>query len=312
MALAFGKVILVGEHAVVYGTPAIALGIGVAATATARLAEHSSLTLGTRRWDLTQYFADPTASAEVRAFSALLDAIGGDGKAPGIEAEAQLYQPSGVGLGASAAIGVALARATSDALGTPADQRPAAEILSAAQAWESVFHGAASGVDAAAAYYGGCLWFRRSSPVEPLRLRQPLQIALAVAGPAVSTRLMVESVAAFRKRNPRRFELLIYSIHAVVEEARAALLLGRHRELGELLDRNHRLASELGVSTPGLDFACQLARDAGALGAKLTGGGGGGCVMALTEPETRAGVLAAWRERGLHCFEASISSSAIA
>jgi mevalonate kinase len=311
MALAYGKVILVGEHAVVYGAPAIALGIGVAATATARLAEHSSLTLGARRWDLTQSFADPAASTEVRAFAALLESIGGDRAAPGIEAEAQLYQPSGVGLGASAAIGVALARASSEALGTPADQRPAQEILSAAQAWENVFHGTASGIDAAAAYYGGCLWFRRSSPAEPLRLRQPIQIAIAVAGPAVSTRLMVESVAAFRKSNPRRFERLIYSIHGLVEEARAALLLGRHRELGGLLDRNHRLASDLGVSTPGLDFACQLARDAGALGAKLTGGGGGGCVMALTEPESSARVLAAWRERGLHCFEASVQSSTL-
>jgi mevalonate kinase len=149
------------------------------------------------------------------------------------------------------------------------------------------------------------LWFRPAQAPEALRV-QPLRLAVAVAGPAVSTRLMVESVAAFKSQNPQRFELLLQSIHAVVHEARVALLLGRWRELGALLDRNHRLVSDLGVSTPALDAACQQARDAGALGAKLTGGGGGGCVLALTEDESSERVLAAWRRSGLHCFEASV------
>jgi mevalonate kinase len=217
-----------------------------------------------------------------------------------------LHQPSGVGLGASAAIGVALARALSDALGVPSEQRPAAEILAAAQAWENVFHGKASGIDAATAYHGGCLWFRPAEPAEPLRIQRELRLAVAVAGPAVSTRLMVESVAAFRLQNPQRFEHLLHSIQALVHEARPTLLLGRQRELGALLDRNHSLLRDLGVSTPALDSACQQARDAGALGAKLTGGGGGGCVLALTEADSTERVLAAWRLQGLHCFEASV------
>jgi mevalonate kinase len=310
MALAYGKVILVGEHAVVYGIPAIAVGVGVAATASARIAQQSSLTIGIRRWDLGRLepeAAREAPTAEARAFRELIAAIGGSGGTPPeIEAEVQLHQPSGVGLGASAAIGVALARAVSDALGAPSAQRSAAEILAAAGAWENVFHGKASGVDAATAYHGGCLWFRPGEPPEPLRIQRALRLAVAVAGPAVSTRLMVESVAAFRSQNPQRFELVLQSIHALVQEARVALLLGRQDELGALLDRNHRLVSDLGVSTPGLDAACQQARAAGALGAKLTGGGGGGCVLALTEAESSERVLAAWRQQGLHCFEASV------
>jgi mevalonate kinase len=306
MAVAYGKVILVGEHAVVYGIPAIAVGVGVAATASARLAAQSSLTIGIRRWSLTKQESD--ATAESRAFGALLSALGLTEAAVEIEAEVQLHQPSGVGLGASAAIGVALARAVSDALGRPSAGRPAGEILAAAQAWENVFHGRASGIDAATSYYGGCLWFRRSAEPEPLRIKEPLHLAVAVAGPAVSTRLMVESVAAFKATDPRRFEFLIQSIHAVVHEVRVALLLGRARELGALLDENHRLVSALGVSTPGLDAACQQARDAGAFGAKLTGGGGGGCVLALADAEGTERVLAAWRSRGLHCFEARVEA----
>jgi mevalonate kinase len=307
MALAYGKVILVGEHAVVYGVPAIAVGVGVAATATARVAQQSALMLGIRRWDLAKREPEAAPTPEARAFAALIEAVaGGPGAPPEIEAEVQLHQPSGVGLGASAAIGVALARAVSDALGKPAEQRPPAEILAAAQAWENVFHGKASGVDAATAYHGGCLWFRPAEPAEPLRIRQTLHLAVAVAGPAVSTRLMVESVAAFKREDPGRFEFLLQSIHALVQEARVALLLGRCRDLGALLDRNHQLLRDLGVSTPALDAACQQARNAGALGAKLTGGGGGGCVLALTDADRTERVLAAWRQSGLHCFEASV------
>ena len=105
---------------------------------------------------------------------------------------------------------------------------------------------------------------------------------------------------------PSRADFLIHSIHALVQEARVALLLGRPRDLGALLDENHRLLRELGVSTPELDAACQAARDAGALGAKLTGGGGGGCVLALTDAASTAPVLARWREAGLMCFEAEV------
>jgi mevalonate kinase len=311
MASAYGKVILVGEHAVVYGVPAIAVGVGIAATASARVAQQSALTLGIRRWDLAKREPEASPTPEARAFGALIEAVAGStGAPPEIEAEVQLHQPSGVGLGASAAIGVALARAVSDALGRPAEQRPPAEILAAAQAWENVFHGKASGIDAATAYHGGCLWFRPAEPAEPLRIQRPLRLAVAVAGPAVSTRLMVESVAAFRQQNPRRFEFLLQSIHSLVQEARVALLLGRAPDLGALLDRNHRLLSDLGVSTPALDAACQQARDAGALGAKLTGGGGGGCVLALTEDESTERVLAVWRQSGLHCFEASVPAAA--
>jgi mevalonate kinase len=305
MASAFGKVILVGEHAVVYGVPAIAVGVGVAAIASVEVSGSPSLVLGERRWELAEPGA--AASAEARAFHALVDALAGrPGAAPTLAAEVVLHQPSGVGLGASAAIAVSLARAVSDALGKPAAQRPPAEILAAAQAWENVFHGKASGVDAAAAYHGGCLWFEPPSPAQPLQLTERLPLAVAVAGPAASTRRMVESVAALRQAQPQRVDQVLRSIRDLVLEAREALRLGRWRELGALLDQNHGLLGDLGVSTPTLDAACQLARGAGALGAKLTGGGGGGCVLALAGEGGTAPLLETWRRAGLFCFDATV------
>lgn len=325
MALAHGKVILVGEHAVVYGVPAIAVGVGVAATATARVADTSALTLGGRRIELGAGLAPaeaaretsapeavepPSVPLEARAFGALLASLAGDPAAAHVEAECQLLQPSGVGLGASAAIGVALARAVSAALRPPGAEHSSADLLAAAHAWENVFHGRASGIDAATAFHGGCLWFRSAEPPEPLRLPAALRLAVAIAGPAVSTRKMVESVAALRAAEPRRFELALQSIHALVHEARVALLLGKSLELGAALDRNHRLLCELGVSTPALDDACALARAAGAHGAKLTGGGGGGCVVALVDEHGGQRVLEAWRQQGLECFEATVPAAA--
>lgn len=309
MASAFGKVILVGEHAVVYGIPAIAVGVGVGAVASVEVASSPSLALGERRWALDEPAV--AASPEARAFHALVDALAGrPGAGLTLAAAVVLHQPSGVGLGASAAIAVSLARAVSDALGVPAAQRAPAEILGAAQAWENVFHGKASGVDAAAAYHGGCLWFEPSAAAEPLELTQPLPLAVAVAGPAASTRRMVESVAALRQAEPHRVEHVLRSIHGLVLDARVALRLGRWQELGALLDRNHGLLGELGVSTPGLDAACQMARAAGALGAKLTGGGGGGCVLALAGEGGTGPLLESWRQAGLFCFDATVGGVA--
>jgi mevalonate kinase len=121
---------------------------------------------------------------------------------------------------------------------------------------------------------------------------------------------MVESVAALRQAEPQRIERVLHAIHGLVLDARAALRLGRTSELGALMDRNHQLLSELGVSTPALDAACDMARAAGALGAKLTGGGGGGCVLALAGEGGTAPLLEAWRQAGLVCFDATLAAPA--
>jgi mevalonate kinase len=299
VAEAFGKVILVGEHAVVYGTPAIALGVGTAARASVRAAERSSLRLGARDVVLDAGGAQQSDSLEQRAYGALLAALG----AENVAAEVQLCLPAGVGLGASAALAVALARAVARASGASDD---AARVLAAAQAWENVFHSNASGIDAAAAYHGGCLVFSRASGSEPLVPGAALHFVVAVAGPAASTRVMVEGVAELRRREPERVAAVLAQIARIVEQARGALAAGERARLGGLMDDNHQQLSALGVSTPELDRACGWARAAGALGAKLTGGGGGGCVLALCTPDGVDSVLQSFRAHGLMCFDAVI------
>ncbi len=295
MASACGKIILLGEHAVVYGTPAIAAGIDRGAEATAAPAARASIHLG----DEHVVAGDGTDTA--RAYAALLEALG----AAPCETRVTLNQPAGVGLGASAAIAVAVARAVLVADGR--DPTNVARVLEAATAWERVFHGNPSGIDTAAAAHGGCVYFTRAGGPEPITLGDDLRVAVAVAGPAASTKSMVEGVARLRDRKPELVNKALEGIAALVKNARLCLEAGDVHGLGKLLDLNQMLLSGLFVSTDDVERACATAREAGALGAKLTGAGGGGAVIALVEDDA-APVLDAWRAGGFECFACRVSS----
>ncbi len=288
MAHANGKVILLGEHTVVYGVPAIAAGIDRGASAVARPAEAPSLRLGDAG------VAAESGSEISRAFAALLGKL----EAPPLAVEVKLEIPAGSGLGASAAIAVAVARAVIEAGGE-------GDVLEAATAWERVFHGNPSGIDAAAAAQGGCIYFTRAEGPSPIRLVEPLQLCIAVAGPPASTREMVESVARLRDRRRALFDKTADGILSLVKNARLCLESGDATGLGRLMDLNQMLLSGLFLSTAEIEHACRVARDAGALGAKLTGAGGGGCVVALVEKDAGP-VLDAWKAAGLECFSAVV------
>ncbi|HEY3253173.1 MAG TPA: hypothetical protein VGJ91_04460, partial [Polyangiaceae bacterium] len=208
MARANGKVILLGEHAVVYGAPAIAAGIERGVEAQAQPAPSSSLRIGERRAVLGD------ASELGRAFGALLASL----EAPSLAVEASLELPPGSGLGASAALGVAIARAVLAASGAT---QALPRVLAAAAAWEGVYHGNPSGVDAAAAAHDGCLWFDKANGIQPIALSRDLVLAIGLAGPPASTKLMVEGVARLRERRPEVVDKALEGIAALVRKRQA-------------------------------------------------------------------------------------------
>ncbi|WP_437617072.1 mevalonate kinase [Sorangium sp. So ce834] len=321
---ASGKVILLGEHAVVYGAPALAAGIERGARARATRApggaRASALRLGDR-----EHGAAPAEGDVARAFAALLEALPGAGPVR-VEAESDL--PPGGGLGSSAALGVAIARAVAALAraqaeaGAPGAFTAAAEVAAAA-AWERVFHGNPSGIDTAAAARGGCFRFTRAHGATALAPRDDLWLCVGSTGVPSSTRSMVELVAKLFERKPTLAETSIAGIAALVENAALAIEAGDAIGLGRLMDLNQMLLAGMFVSTEAIEALCKLARESGALGAKLTGAGGGGSVIALLPPPPPGGaaatsngvagrVLAAWRDAGYSGFVTRVKAGAAA
>lgn len=299
---ASGKVILLGEHAVVYGVSALAAGIDLGATAEATLLgrdEPSAIEMGGER-----VIADARGDDDRgRALAALLDE---GGALPPMRIVASSNLPPAGGLGSSAAIGVAAARAAMDIAGLAPDDEAA---IARATAWERVFHGNPSGIDTAAAALGTCFRFTREGGPAPIGVAKELVLAIGMSGQTASTKVMVEGVAKLRERKREMVDRSIAGIGALVSNAALAIEAGDLAALGKLMDLNQMLLAGLMLSTEKLEELCSLARGAGALGAKLTGKGGGGAAIALAaDDEAAARILAAWRGAGYEAFSTKVGT----
>jgi mevalonate kinase len=303
---AHGKVILFGEHAVVYGVPALALGIERGAWAEAASTTSGVSTLSVPAWNV-RVSDDPAGEGEPQlalAFRALVNVTRKTARQGALTVTAGADLPPGGGLGCSAAVGVAVARALDPTVSTDA-------LATRVTAWESVFHGNPSGIDGAVASRGGCVYFQRN-PTQPptiVRVRVPLPMHLCIGftGHSSSTKVLVDAVARLRERRPETTDRAFEAIHTLVKNARPAIEAGDVKAVGQLLDLNQMLLAGLFVSTPEIEHLCATARTAGALGAKLTGAGGGGCVVALVEDGSSAdAVLSAWKRDGFEGFATTV------
>ena len=299
-----GKVILLGEHAVVHGVPALTVALDRGAEAEANFLENdgaSELAIG----DWTARAGDGSELGQ--AFAALLSAT--ETTRP-VRVLARTDLLPSAGLGCSAALGVAITRALLTLKGI--DDSPE-NVAARALAWEAIFHGNPSGIDTAIAARGGCLFYQRreGAPlVEPVRVGAKLVLAIGYTGTAAPTRAMVEAVARLREQKPAMVSKTFAAIEALVRDARLALEAGDVAGLGQLLNANQMLLSGLFVSTEEIETLCRLARENGAVGAKLTGAGGGGCVLALTETSPEP-ILEAWARAGFEGFAATIEANPI-
>jgi mevalonate kinase len=280
MGFGRGKVILLGEHAVVHGYPAIAAGIERGAHAEAVPADRDLLLLDP--WDLVLE-PDPEGDEPLqRAFAAVL---GTYEDRPPLRVRCKAELPAGAGLGCSAAIGVAVLDAIDEALERP---RSRTELGEAALVWERIFHGNPSGVDNTMSAVGGVALFVRGEPLRPIHSNKPLHLVIGYSGESSSTKDMVASVRRQLESDPERVGKAFEGIETLVRNAKLAIEAGDLIALGQLLDLNHTLLSSLMLCTTKLDAMCQAARAAGALGAKMTGAGGGGCMFALAAKKDSA------------------------
>jgi mevalonate kinase len=190
--------------------------------------------------------------------------------------------PVASGLGSGAAAATAIVAALAAAAG--ASLSPA-QVSALVYESEKRFHGTPSGVDNTVIAYNRPVWFVRGAAPQPFDLRRPLTLVVGDTGIASPTSITVGDVRRSWQAEPARFEALFDAIGQVVQAARRAIESGDPTALGPLMDRNHQHLQTMGVSSAELDVLCQAARQAGALGAKLSGGGRGGNMIALVQPE---------------------------
>jgi mevalonate kinase len=313
-----GKIILFGEHAVVYGRPALAVpvtqvhadveilasgrpGIWIAAP---DIALHSHL---------NSLPSDHPIAAVIHNFLFLSRTspspagrgAGGEGSFPNLSIKITSTIPVASGLGSGAAVTVALVRALSSHLDHPMSDE---EVNAFAYEIEKLHHGTPSGIDNTVVTYGKPVYFVKSPPspagrgagkeVETFTVGRPFTIVIGDTGIPAPTRESVGDVRKLWGAEKERWEGVFDEIGEIAKQARNAIERGKMKELGGLMNQNHVLLQEMTVSSPELDALVSAARTAGALGAKLSGGGRGGNMIALVEPEKAESVAKSLRAAG--------------
>ncbi len=265
-ASAPGKVILFGEHFVVYGNPAIVSSIDLRARVTASSSREEGVTL--EEW--------PQENPAVRSANYVLEKLQRKG---GISLKISSEIPQSVGLGSSAAIAVASAAAT---LKLCSDKLDLKLVLEAAHEGEKIIHYTPSGIDTSIATFGGAGTYTRSEGYRKLDFGLE-EILIVNTGRQRRTGDLVRRVKEFREKDPKRFEELLEESKRIVEESVDRLKAHEIEPLGKLMIRNQELLRAIGVSAPEIERAVDACMSAGAYGAKLTGAGGGGCVIAVAD-----------------------------
>lgn len=278
--IGFGKAILFNEHFVVYGIPAIVSAIGKYTIARVTEFDGPEVKLEDNR-EATPGYKKEKLKQQKDSLNRMLKAMNIDTKKNGmkIELSGNLYAASGIG--ASAASCVAIARATSDYLNLELSDE---EINKIAYEGEKGYHGTPSGIDNTASTFGDLIWFEKNEPevIERISLQGPVEIVMGNTGKVANTSAAVAGVKERKEKNPDKYNSIFDRARNIAFLARRAFEDEDLVEIGKLMNENHKLLQQIEVSSNELNFLVDVARDNGALGAKLTGGGLGGNMLALT------------------------------
>ncbi len=276
----FGKVILFGEHFVVHGVPGIACATSLSTEANVKRSKIPGLSVIDNRKG-TEGYTQSKKEQQKESLEFTMKEMGIDANKHPMEITLGGDLPVFSGIGASAASAVAIARAISDEFRMNLSNERINDIAYEA---EKAYAGNPSGIDNTAATYGGLIWFMRGTPskMERMKIRSPVEIVMGNSGVVADTKAVVEGVGQRKQKNPEKYNRIFKQAEELVRNARKALDTFDLKKVGELMNENHKLLQEIEVSGKELDHLVNLARQEGALGAKLTGGGVGGCMVALT------------------------------
>ena len=310
IASAPAKVILFGEHFVVYGEPAIVLAIDKRAYAKAELREDKRLYLRSLNLNVAGFFDNGSFKVEEGnlkeaktkleplkcAVEKVLEIYG---EKVGLSIEVNSTVPVAAGLGSSAAVAAAVAAAVGALLNVKMSKE---DVFRIAYEAEKIMHGTPSGVDPAISTFGGAMLFQIDTGFKPLDVKADFPLVIGNTGVERSTKTQVSKVRSLRDKYPQIVELMMRTAREIVLRAVEALKKDDLETLGELMNINHALLYGLEVSDESLEWLINAARKAGALGAKLTGAGGGGCMIALANKDKVENVLDAVQRAGGNAF----------
>ncbi len=295
-AISPAKVILFGEHFVVSGNSAISMAINLPTIVTVEpldgerieirsedlgLEAAFSQALRTQTAESTGINAENTLRPIFHAADFTLKKLKQAGRGLRIAVKSEV--PIGMGLGSSAATAVGTVSAITSLLG---QQFSKDEVFEAAYALERMVHGRPSGIDQATVTYGGLISYSKGRMEATLQAAKPPLLIIGNTGKRRSTGEFVGRVTRLRETQPKEYGELASQAQRISERAMEVLRKGRPETLGALMDENQRLLELVGVSSLDLERLISAARSAGAFGAKLTGGGGGGCMIAAVDEKS--------------------------
>ncbi len=285
------KIILFGEHFVVAGNSAISMTIDLPTTVTAEIMDGKHVQIESTELKLRglfnpngglEEFNGDAAEATLRPIYEAVSFTMRHLRRPqsGLRVIVESDVPIGMGLGSSAATAVATVSAVSRLLDHPLSKE---EVFEAAYSLERMVHGRPSGIDQATVTYGGLISYRNGTIEAQLTPPRHPNLIIGNTGKRRSTGDFVGKVTRLRRDEPEKYSKIATQAQNIAERARNALSIGQLDELGSLMDDNQKLLEMIGVSSPDLERLISAARSAGAQGAKLTGGGGGGCMIAMAD-----------------------------
>ena len=306
--IGFGKAIVFNEHFVVYGIPAIVSAIGKYTVAKIEPSDKSGWTIMDNRKATPRYKEDKK-DQQKESINNIISKMDVDLNKNGVTIllEGNLYAASGIG--ASAASCVAIARALNQYFNLDLSDE---EINNVAYEGEKGYHGTPSGIDNAASTFGGLIWFEKgeSNVMDKLNIQNPIEIVMGNTGKVANTSAAVTGVRERKEQNPAKYQEIFDRAENIAYLAKDAFTDEDLHEIGKLMTENHKLLQQIEVSTRELDFMVKLARDEGAFGAKLTGGGLGGNIIALTPGrELQDRVATAIEKEGFQTVKTVIGAS---
>lgn len=291
-----GKIILFGEHAVVYHRPALAVpvtqvqvDVEVLDSDSAGVQIHAPIVNLNGKLD-TLPMDHAIGSVILRVFSAL-----GISTPPNLNITITSTIPVAAGLGSGAAVSVALIRALSSFLSKPFTDEQVNDMVFEI---EKLHHGTPSGIDNTVITFSKPVFFIKGQTIETFKVGKPFTVVIGDTGVPAPTKESVGDVRKLWEQDQNKFESIFDEITEISLSARRIIESENPESLGELMNQNHKLLQQLTVSSSELDSLVEAAHHAGALGAKLSGGGRGGNMIALVTKEKAESVSTALLSAG--------------